>query len=129
MYQTKEIHINEIDNSTNHHITYLTKIGSQSTHALFDSGASMSVMSQSFFEGLQHKPKMFPCKHDVYGAGGDSLGPLGECYLQIQIGKKVFRDRVVILRNLTKSYILGLPWQRINKIGTGYNRRGQHSKL
>ena len=62
----------------------------------------------------------------IAGTGGDALRPVGECFIQLQIGKKVFRDRVVVSKNQHHKYILGQVSHRSYKFGTGYSTTGRH---
>ena len=64
----------------------------------------MSVISTRFFNSLKHKPKVLKCSRTLRGVGGEALIPKGECFLQklqIKIDEQIFRDRVVIINNLT----------------------------
>ena len=67
----------------------------------------MSVMPYQFFKKLDNKLKLIPCNRSISGAGRGTLTPVGECFVQVQIGNKIFRDRVIIIENLKRSYILG----------------------
>ena len=51
---------------------------------------------------------------------------VGECFVQIKIGKKIFRDQVIVVKNLSRPSILGVALQRTNRMGTGYNIDGRH---
>ena len=54
------------------------------------------------------------------------LRPVGECFVQLQIGKKVFRDRVVVIKNLRCKYILGQVLHQLYWFSTGYTTTGKH---
>ena len=56
-----------------------------------------------------------PTNKKVVSAGGDSLGPIEEVHLKFQLGKVIFNDRFVILNNLKRDIILGLPGKAIMK--------------
>ncbi|MEE8207514.1 MAG: retropepsin-like aspartic protease, partial [Nitrosomonadaceae bacterium] len=107
-------------------MTYNVKIGNLTVTALFDSGAGISVMSEQCFRQIEPNPKLNKCGRTVTGAGGNDLEPIGETFITFTLGRKIFRDRVVVLRKLERNYILGLSWQRKYKIGTGWNRLGKH---
>ena len=94
--------------------------------ALYDTGASISVMSQCFCDRLQYKPELIRCNRSISGAGGEALVPVGECFIQLQIGKRTFQDRVIIIENLKCNYILGQVLHRKNKFGTSYSITGRH---
>ena len=42
------------------------------------------------------------------------------------MGKKTFRDRVIIIENLMRNFILGQVLHRTNSFGTGYSTAGRH---
>ena len=85
---------------------YRVRVNNQVTTALFDTGASMSVISAKVFNSLKHKPKIITCRRALRAAGGKALFQKGECFLQIKIGKQIFRDRVIIVQNLSHDYII-----------------------
>ena len=55
------------------------------------------------------------------GAGGEALIPVGECTIQLQIGRKTFRHRVIVIKNLKCNYILGQVLHQANRFGTSYS--------
>ena len=63
---------------------------------------------------------------NISGAGGEALVPMGECFFQLQIGKKIFRDRVIIIKNLKCNYSLGQVLHKTNRFGTSYSTTGRH---
>ena len=65
-------------------------------NALYDTGALMSCMAKKVLETLLIKPNLIPSDRYIAGIGGETLKPVGKCFIQLQIGKRVFRDRVVI---------------------------------
>ena len=64
-------------------------------------------MAHQFFNKLENKPKLIKCNRNVSGAHGRTLIPVGEFFVQLQIGNKIFRDTVITIENLTRDYILG----------------------
>ena len=60
--------------------------------ALYDTGASMSCMVKRFFDTLTVKPKLIPYNQSIAGTGGKILRLVGECFIHLQVGKRVFRD-------------------------------------
>ena len=68
--------------------------------ALFNSGASISVISKNFYTHLPYAVKLL--KHDdtpIITASGSNLGPFGQCYLTFKLAKKTFTDKFYILQN------------------------------
>ena len=86
----------------------------------------MSVISAKFFDSLKHKPKLITCRRTLRAAGGKAPFPKGECFLQIKIGKQIFRDRVLIVQNLSHDYIIGAEMQRSYHIVKGFSITGRH---
>ena len=58
--------------------------------------------------------------------GGRTLRPVGEHFIHLQIGRRVLWDRVVVIKNLRHTYILGQVLHRLNWFGTGYSTTGKH---
>ena len=108
------------------HTLYNVKMGELKVAALFDTGASINAISSKFFRSLWHQLKVIPTNRKVVLADGNSLDPVGEVHLLLQLGKVVFHDRFVILNNLQHDMILGLPWQYNYRIGCNWNREGKH---
>ena len=108
------------------HALYKIQICELKTAVLFDTGASINTISSMFFSSLQQQVKVISTNRKVVSADGDSLGPIGEVDLKFQIGKVVFHDRFVILKNLQCDIILGLPWQWNYRIGCTWNWEGKH---
>ena len=105
---------------------YKVIVNDMPVDALYNTGASMSCMTKRFFDTLTVKPKQIPCNRSIAGAGGEILRPVGECFICLQIGKRVFRDRVVVIDILRHKYILGQVLHRSYWFGTGYSAMGKH---
>ena len=83
-------------------------------------------MSRHFLERLHSKPKLIKCTRNISGAAGEALVPAGECFIQLQIGKKMFRDRVIVIENVRGDYILAQVLHRSDRFCTGYMISGRH---
>ena len=95
--------------------------------ALYDAAGSISVMSKWFFNKLQHKPELIQYNRNISGAGGgEALTPVGECFIKLKIGRKRFRDRVMVIGSLKHNYILGQVLHQTNRFGTGHSTTGRH---
>ena len=88
-------------------IKYKIMVNNMPVNVLYDTGTSLSCMAKWFFNTLPIKPKFIPCYRYIAGVGGKTLRPVGKCFVQLQIGKRLFRDRVVVIKNLRCRYILG----------------------
>ena len=73
-----------------------------------------------FFDTLPIKPKLIPCDRYIAGVGGKILRPVGKCLVKLQIGKMVFRDGVVVIKNLRHKYLLGHILHRSHWFSTSY---------
>ena len=94
--------------------------------ALFDTGASINALSYKFFSHIQQYVKLLPTTMKVVSADSNSLGPVSEVHLKFKVGKIDFNDVFVILNNLQRDTILGLPWQCNHRICCTWNREGKH---
>ena len=65
-------------------------------------------------------------QQEYSGAGREALIPVGECFIQLQIGKKTFKDRVIVIDSLKHNYILGQVLHRTNRFSTGYSTTWRH---
>lgn len=59
--------------------------GSPPIHALLDSGATVSVISQSAYQSLSHQPELFPYGIGLNGVDGTVLEPLGVIQVVISV--------------------------------------------
>ena len=108
------------DISSENAILYKVKINGVEVEALYDTGAPISVMSKYFLDKFQSKPKLIKCNRNISGMAGETLIPLGECFIQLQAEQRTFHNRVIAIDNLMHNYILGQVLQRTNRFGTGY---------
>ena len=58
--------------------------------------------------------------------GGDPLVPMGECFVDLKIGKRILRDRAIIIKNLSREYIIGVTIKHANKMLIGFSMSGRH---
>ena len=106
-------------------ILYMVKVNIIEVEALYDIGASISVMAKYFFERFQNKPQLIRCNRSISVAEGEALIPVGECFIQLQINKRTFQDRVIIIESLKCKYILGQVLHRNNRFGTDFSITGR----
>ena len=124
--EVKEIQVNEAETEDSKPILYKVQANSIPVVTLFDTGAGMSIMSSKFFRSNVNKPKVFKCNRKIRSVGGDTLVPIGKCYVDLKIGSKVLKDRVIIIKNLNRDYIIGVAIQHANKMLTGFSTLGRH---
>ena len=109
-----------------HIIKYKVIVNDIPVDALYDTGVSMSCMAKWFFDTLAIKPKLIPCNRSIAATGGKTLRPVGECFIHLQIGERVFRNWVVVIDNLRNKYILGQVLHRSYWFSTSYSTTGKH---
>ena len=124
--EAKEIHVNEAKTEDSKPILYKAKINSIPVVTLFDTGAGMSITSSRFFRSIVNKPKVFKCNRQIRSVGGDTLMPMGECFVDLKIGNRLLRDRAIIIKNLNRDYIIVVAIQCANKMLTSFSMSGRH---
>ena len=67
------------------HVLYNIQIDNLHTQALFDTGTSINAISLKFYSSMQQHVKLLPTNRKVVSADGNSLGPIGEVHVKIQI--------------------------------------------
>ena len=77
----KDITIDKVNSDTA--ILYKVKVNNTKIEALYDTGASISVMSHQFFNKLENKPKLIKCYRTISEVGRGILNPVGECFVQL----------------------------------------------
>ena len=116
--------MDEVNTGTS--VLYSLTINNTLVQGLFDTCASVSVMSKKFYNQIHHSPKLIICNTLVSSAGVDSLQPVGKFFIQMKIARKILRDQVIVIKNLSRPFILGVAIQRTNRMGMGYSIDGRH---
>ena len=62
-------------------ILYKVRVSNIQVNALYDTGASISVMAKSFYDKLQNKPKLAKCSRNISNTSGKALIPVRECFV------------------------------------------------
>ena len=84
-----------------HVIKYKITVNNMPRNALSDVGMLTGCMVKRFFDTLPIKPKLISWDRYIANTGCRWI-----LCVQLQIGKRVFRDRVVVTENLRHKYIL-----------------------
>ena len=111
------IHLNNTQTSM-----YDAKIGNTNATALFDSGATLSCISERFYAKIRHlEPNRVIDMNAgppllITSASEDELINLGRCRLRFKLGQKSFEYYFQIIKNLKRDLILGLNFQKMFKI-------------
>ena len=103
-----------------HLIKYKVTVNNVPVHVLYDTGTLMSCIAKRVLDTLPINTNLIPCNRYIACIGGEVLRPVGKCFVQLQIGKKIFRDRVLVIENLWHKYMLGQVLHRSYEFGTGY---------
>ena len=93
-----------------------------SINALFDTGASKSVMSHNTFKKLKLDELDSSCLPHVVGASGESLGALGKTHCKIQINDKIFHQTFIVCEHLKRPLILGRDFSIQNHMGISWTK-------
>ena len=92
-------------------------------------GASVSIMATHSYDKIQNRPKLTKCNRNILSASGKALITVGECFIQLQIDQKLFRDRTMVIQNLKCEYILGQVLHRAYRFSTCYSTTGKHYRM
>ena len=111
-----------------------TTINNTKMKALFDTGATKSVMSGKMYRNLNLGPLDDSNLPSVVGANGSSLGVMGciRCTIAFEKDKDKFDQTFLVCENLQRGVILGKDFARQNCAGmywTPHNTRVLHTNL
>ena len=94
--------------------------------ALIDTGAEISVVSESLFKELSETTRTglrTGSKVNCKGASGERLNGLGEVELRFSIGARTFKHQFQVIRSLKAPVILGTDFLELNKAVIDYYER------
>ena len=74
----QQVTIDEV--SSDNVILYKFRVNNREVETLYDTSASISVMSKRFFEKLQNKPRLLKSNRNI-SIAGEALVPVGECFI------------------------------------------------
>ena len=111
-----------------------TTINNTKMKALFDTGATKSVMSGKMYRDLKLGPLDDSNLPSVVGANGSSLGVMGRirCTIAFEKDEDKFDQTFLVCENLQRGVILGKDFARQNCAGvywTPHNTRVLHTNL
>ena len=111
-----------------------TTINNTKMKALFDTGATKSVMSGKMYRNLKLGPLDDSNLPSVVGANGSSLGVMGRirCTIAFEKDEDKFDQTFLVCENLQRGVILGKDFARQNCAGvywTPHNTRVLHTNL
>ena len=100
-------HTEEVIIGTEHVMTFPTQIGALVCHALIDTGATRSRISEKYYQSLPLAKIQFMQNINVRSATGSNLIPLGLINCSFEQGKIKFNSDFIVCKNLTRPLILG----------------------
>ena len=105
--------------------TFPTKVGSTLCHALIDTGATRSCMSETYYRTLQINSIHSLSNTHVRSATVSNLSPLGIVNCTFELGKTVFINDFIVCQNLTRPLILGRDFLMRNHVTVRYSEDGK----
>ena len=100
-------HTEEVVIGAEHGTTFPTQIGTSVCHALIDTGATRSCISEKYYQSLLLTKIQFIQNISVRSATGSNLSPLGLINCSFELGKVKFNSDFIVCKNLTRPLILG----------------------
>ena len=83
-----------------HGTTFPTQIGTSVCHALIDTGATRSCISEKYYQSLLLTKIQFIQNISVRSATGSNLTPLGLINCSFELGKVKFNSDFIVCKNL-----------------------------
>ena len=90
-----------------HGTTFPTQIGTSVCHALIDTSATRSCISEKYYQSLLLIKIHFIQNISVRSATGSNLTPLGLINCSFELGKVKFNSDFIVCKNFTRPLILG----------------------
>ena len=94
-------------------------------HALIDTGATRSCISETYFKTLPHQTLQGLHRVAVRLASGSSLAPLGFTTCTFTLGNKTFHHDFVVCKHLMRPLILGREFLFKNELKVYYSKTGE----
>ena len=118
-------HTEKVIIGTEHGTTFTTQIGTSVCHALIDTGATRSCISEKYCQSLQLTKIQFVQNISVRSATGSNLTPLGLINCSFESGKIKFNSDFIVCKNLTRPLILGRDFLIQNHVTVQYTDDGK----
>ncbi len=108
------------------HSLFPIRIHGHASHALYDTGATHSVISKALYDTLQDPPELIPSRCSLQVGNGESLKLAGEVTLGFTLGPQHFSARFLVSPHLIHPVILGTDFQRIGAVCLVYKKGKAH---
>ena len=100
-------HTEEVIIGTEHGTTFPTQIGASICHALIDTDATRSCISEKYYQSLPLTKTQFMQNRNMKLATGSNLIPLGLINCSFELGQIKFNGDFTVCKNLIRPLILG----------------------
>ena len=100
-------------------------IGTSVCHALIDTGATSSCISEKYYQSLPLTKIQFIQNITVRSATGSNLTPLGLINCSFELGKVKFNSDFIVFKNFTRRLILGRDFLIQNQVTVRYADDGK----
>ena len=108
------------------HCLFPIRIHGHATRALYDTGATHSVISKALYDTLSEPPELTPTRCSLQVGNGETLTLAGEVTLGFTLGPQHFSARFLVSPHLIHPVILGTDFQRIGAVCLVYKKGKAH---
>ena len=110
---------------TTTYVSVPIQVGNSKCNALIDTGATRSVISETFYRNLMLPTPKQVYNVDVRSASGNRLKAMGMTEFALSLGKQPYTYNFLVCKDLSRPMILGLDFLRANRIGTDLSKTGK----
>ncbi len=108
------------------HSLFPIRIHGHASRALYDTGATHSVISKALYDTLQDPPELVPTRCSLQVGNGETLTLAGEVTLGFTLGPQRFSARFLVSPHLIHPVILGTDFQCIGAVCLVYKKGKAH---
>ncbi len=108
------------------HCLFPICIHGHASRALYDTGATHSVISKALYNTLQEPPELMPTRCSLQVGNGETLTLAGEVTLSFTLGPQRFSARFLVSPHLIHPVILGTDFQCIGAVCLVYKKGKAH---
>ncbi len=116
----------ETDLEAINHCLFPIRIHGHASRALYDTGATHSVISKALYDTLQEPPELTPTHCSLQVGNGETLTLASEVTLGFTLGPQRFSAQFFVSPHLIHPVILGTNFQRIGAVCLVYKKGKAH---
>ncbi len=116
----------ETDLEAINHCLFPIRIHGHATRALYDTGATHSIISKALYDILSEPPELMPTRCSLQVGNGETLTLAGEVMLGFTLGPQHFSAWFLVSPHLIHLVILGTDFQRIGAVCLVYKKGKAH---